>query len=147
MNRMLLLTFCLCGTLQAEVDPALVTLNSRQAKLDKALSKVSPALVAVQDGYGAGSGVVVSADGVVLTASHVVDSRRGRRGRTSSRLKVRFPDGDVYSAELLGMNRSVDAAMLKITEQSRNGKSFPHVFPSGRHHVGTHRRRHDGFPR
>ena len=127
MNRMLLLTLCLCGTLQADVDPDLVTLNSRQAKLDKALNKVSPALVAVQDGFGAGSGVVVSADGVVLTASHVVDSRRGRRGHTSSRLKVRFPDGDVYSAELLGMNRSVDAAMLKITERPHDGKSFPHV--------------------
>jgi S1-C subfamily serine protease len=127
MTRMLLLTLCLCGTLQAEVDPDLVTLNVRQAKLDKALNKVSPALVAVQDGYGAGSGVVVSADGVVLTASHVVEGRRSRRGHTSSRLSVRFPNGDTYRAELLGMNRSVDAAMLKITEQPRNGKSFPHV--------------------
>ncbi|MDG1895852.1 MAG: trypsin-like peptidase domain-containing protein [Fuerstiella sp.] len=121
MNRMLLLTLCLCGTLQAEQDPDLVRLTARQAKLDKALDKVSPALVAVEDGNGAGSGVVVSADGVVLTASHVVSSRR------SSRLRVIFPNGDTYRAELLGMNRSVDAAMLKITDRPRNGKPFPHV--------------------
>ncbi|MEO1978899.1 MAG: trypsin-like peptidase domain-containing protein [Fuerstiella sp.] len=124
MNRMLLLTLCFCGITQAEVSADLVTLKTRQSQLDKALNKVSPALVAVKDDFGAGSGVVVSADGVVLTASHVVDSRRRR---SPNRLQVVFPDGAVYRAEVLGMNRSVDAAMLKITDRPRNGKSFPHV--------------------
>ena len=124
MNRMLLVTLCFCGIIQSEADADLVTLKTRQSQLDNALTKVLPALVAVQDGNGAGSGVVVSADGVVLTASHVVDSRRPR---PSDRLHVVFPDGSRYRAEILGMNRSVDAAMLKITERPRNGTSFPHV--------------------
>ncbi|MCP4785403.1 MAG: PDZ domain-containing protein [Fuerstiella sp.] len=124
MKRMLLLTLCFCGITQADADADLVTLKARQSQLDKALDKVSPALVAVEDGYGAGSGVVVSADGVVLTASHVVNSRR--RG-SSSRLRVRFPDGSDYRAEIMGMNRSVDAAMLRIIDRPRNGESFPHV--------------------
>lgn len=72
---------------------------------------------------GAGSGVVVSADGIVLTASHVVEPR----GRNAPRLQVVFPDGSTYRADLIGMNRSADAAMLKIRDKPRNGSVFPHA--------------------
>ena len=109
------------GTTEVVADVA--TLKDRQETLNAALKKVQPALVSVQDGFGAGSGVVVSGDGIVLTASHVVDTRRRQRPR----LKVVFPDGSEYRAELLGMNKSVDAAMLKISERYRKGKSFPFV--------------------
>lgn len=98
-------------------------LEARQIQLNRSLEKVQPALVAVQDGFGAGSGVVVSKDGIVLTASHVVETRR----RNNPRLSVTFPDGSRYNARLLGMNRSVDAAMLKITESPRQGTAFPYV--------------------
>ncbi len=98
-------------------------LVARQKFLNAALKKVSPALVSVQDGNGAGSGVVVSEDGIVLTASHVVETSRPGR----SRLTVVFPDGNTYRADLLGMNRSADAAMLKIRDPNRSGGSFPHV--------------------
>lgn len=99
------------------------TLQLRQAGLNAALEQVTPSLVSVQDGFGAGSGVVVSGDGIILTASHVVDSRR----RRPTRLNVRFPDGSEYRATLLGMNRTADAAMLKISEPYRKGSEFPHV--------------------
>ena len=100
-----------------------VPLQKRQQLVDNALKKVTPSLVSVHDGFGAGSGVVVSADGIVLTASHVVDSRRRHR----LPLSVMFPDGAKYRAKLLGMNRFADAAMLKITEPYRKGTRFPHV--------------------
>lgn len=99
------------------------TLELRQAGLNAALERVTPSLVSVQDGYGAGSGVVVSGDGIILTASHVVESRR----RRPTRLNVKFPDGSEYRATLLGMNRTADAAMLKISEPYRKGREFPHV--------------------
>lgn len=117
-----LISICLslsAGFVRADLE----TLQARQEKLNQSLAKVRPALVAVQDGFGAGSGVVVSSEGIVLTASHVVESRR----RDNPRLSVIFPDGSRYRARLLGMNRSVDAAMLKITESPRQGDSFPHV--------------------
>lgn len=108
-------------------------LTERQQKLDSALERVTPALVSVQDGFGAGSGVVVSPDGIVLTASHVVDERaiqprfvRGRRIAPRA-ITIVFPDGARFSAKVLGMNRFADAAMLKITESWRKGSEFPHV--------------------
>lgn len=114
------------GSTSAVAD--METLTFRQAALNSALESVTPALVSVQDGFGAGSGVVVSADGIVLTASHVVKqpqrfSRRTRRPR----LKVVFPDGQEYSAKILGMNETADAAMLKIEGNYRKGTDFPFV--------------------
>lgn len=121
--KRVLLACCVLGVFSESAQSDLVTLTARQQKLDAALKKVNPALVSVQDGFGAGSGVVVSAEGIVLTASHVVDSRV----RRPTRLRVVFPDGSRYRATLLGMNRSADAAMLKITEPYRKGKDFPFV--------------------
>ncbi|MEZ6132448.1 MAG: trypsin-like peptidase domain-containing protein [Planctomycetaceae bacterium] len=126
MKRASLSSLCLLlvSVLTCELSLAdQATLISRQQQLDAALKKVSPALVCVQDGLGAGSGVVVSADGIVLTASHVVETR----GRQPLRLHVLFPDGKEYRADLLGMNRAADAAMLKIREAPPNGREFPHV--------------------
>lgn len=129
MKRTLLLSLWVIGLafsaepFCADVRGDLATLNKRQEQLNISLKQVSPALVAVQDGFGAGSGVIVSADGIVLTASHVVDSRR----RRSPRLSVVFSDGSTYRCKLLGMNRSADAAMLKITEPYRQGPNFPFV--------------------
>ena len=99
-------------------------ISERQDRLFAALEDVRPALVSVIDGGGAGSGVVVSGDGLVLTASHVVDSpRRSRRFP----LQVRFSDGTRYRAEVLGMDRSVDSALLRITESPQDGDEFPYV--------------------
>ena len=123
MTRFLLMAGCFAGWFCEVAFADFAALQARQQQLEASLQKVTPALVSVQDGYGAGSGVVVSADGMVLTASHVVETRF----RGSERLVVQFPDGSKYRAELLGMNRSADAAMLKITEPYRNGSKFPYV--------------------
>lgn len=121
MKNAVLPLFCVLAVLTTSATADVATLRTRQQKLEKTLKEVTPALVAVTDRFGAGSGVVVSGDGIVLTASHVVDSRNPER----QRLRVVFPDGSEYNAKLLGMNKSVDAAMLKITESPRKGKTFP----------------------
>lgn len=96
----------------------------RQEQLDAALEKVRDAVVGVSDGLGVGSGVIVSSDGLVLTASHVVESARRRR-RFSRDITVILADGSSYRAEVLGRNRDADAAMLRITESRPDGKPFP----------------------
>ncbi len=67
-------------------------------------------------GGGAGSGVIVSEDGLVLTAAHVVAS-------LSDDVIVIFPDGKRVKAEKLGGDYDRDAAMVRITEEG----SYPFV--------------------
>ncbi|MFO0976558.1 MAG: trypsin-like peptidase domain-containing protein [Planctomycetaceae bacterium] len=105
-------------------------LKERQTQLMKAVEKVRGAVVGVSDGMGFGSGVVVTGDGIVLTASHVVDQQRrfGNRRRGNDRpITITFPDGSEYRAVLLGKNADADAAVIRITESWRNGPEFPHA--------------------
>jgi serine protease Do len=81
---------------------------------------------------GVGSGIVVSGDGIVLTASHVVESgrgmRRNRRGNATDRaVTITFPNGKQYPASILGKNGDADAAVLKMTELPDDGSQFPHA--------------------
>jgi serine protease Do len=55
---------------------------------------------------GEGSGFVISADGYVLTNAHVVDDAR--------EVTVRMTDRREYRAEVVGMDRRTDVAVLKI---------------------------------
>jgi len=64
----------------------------------------------------AGSGVVVSDDGLILTAGHVL-------GKGKVELDIFFPDGHRVKAKSLGANFSCDAGMAKITEPGK----WPHV--------------------
>ena len=111
----------LCINLSAHADQA--ALEDRQEQLQHILDQVRPAVVSVTDGVGFGTGVVVTEDGIVLTASHVVESHRGPRRR----FEVIFPDGESARCELLGRNRYCDAAVLKIIDKPTDGDIFPHV--------------------
>ncbi|MCL2708077.1 MAG: trypsin-like peptidase domain-containing protein [Defluviitaleaceae bacterium] len=55
---------------------------------------------------GAGSGVIISADGYIVTNNHVVgDSRK---------ITVRLKNGEDYEAELIGRDGKTDLAVVKI---------------------------------
>ncbi|MEM8866650.1 MAG: Do family serine endopeptidase [Verrucomicrobiota bacterium] len=60
---------------------------------------------------GAGSGVIVSKDGYVLTNHHVIVDERG--GMVDE-IRVRLGDGAEYVAELIGSDQKTDVAVLKI---------------------------------
>ena len=55
---------------------------------------------------GSGSGVVISADGRIVTCSHLIDRAR--------KITVRMNDGTEYAATLLGQDRANDLAVVKI---------------------------------
>ena len=61
---------------------------------------------------GAGSGVVVAPDGLILTNSHVA----GAAGGSASRIGVTTPDGQQLRARLVGDDPDTDLALLRIVE-------------------------------
>jgi serine protease Do len=80
-----------------------------QAQLQRVIKQTLPATVGVEVHGAAGSGVIVSKDGLVLTAAHVI-------GKSGRRAWVDLPDGRRLEAHTLGANHDVDAGMMKIDE-------------------------------
>ena len=91
-------------------------LLARQKKVQRVVSKVMPAVVGIARGNGAGSGVIVSKDGYVLTAAHVI-------GQPDQQITIIMNDGRRVKAKSLGMNRGRDAGLVKIVEEG----TWPHV--------------------
>ena len=102
-------------------------LLSIQAKLQDTLKKAKQAVVAVQSGGGAGSGVIVSKDGLVLTAGHV----SGRPGRS---VKIVLPDGRRVNAVTMGGSEISDSGMCKI--QDEGDWPFAPMAKKGKSQVG-----------
>ena len=74
--------------------------------MSSAIATARRALVEIRNGHGgAGAGIIVHADGLILTNAHVI----GRRG-----LKVSLPDGRTLPAQLIAYDREHDLAALKV---------------------------------
>ena len=78
-----------------------------QKQVQRAAKQAMPATVGVIVGQAAGSGVLVSADGLVLTAGHVT-------GKADRRATILLPDGRKFIAKTLGANHGIDAGMLQL---------------------------------
>jgi S1-C subfamily serine protease len=76
-------------------------------ELEELVARTAPSVVAVEQGRGQGTGVVIAGDGYVLTNSHVA------RGDPCG-LRVRLPTGDELSAELVGDDPESDLAVLRV---------------------------------
>lgn len=83
------------------------------------VAKVSPAVVEIytdtvtyssyygqQITSGAGSGVVISEDGYIITCAHVIDG--------ADKITVRLKDGAEYEASVVGSDSQTDIAVIKI---------------------------------
>lgn len=87
-------------------------------KLDRQIVDMSkraqPATVCLvsKDGRGSGSGIVVSEEGLILTAAHVTSSM-------PNGVIVIFPDGTRKSGEILGADYDRDASMVQITDEGK----------------------------
>src|SRR4029077_18878097 len=83
-----------------------------------AVAKVQPAVVAVfaRGGQGGGSGVLISDDGYALTNFHVVAGN-------GSVMQCGLPDGILYDAVLVGLDKVGDVALIKLLPKP--GQDFP----------------------
>ncbi|MDP9862213.1 MULTISPECIES: S1C family serine protease [Streptosporangium] len=75
---------------------------------------VQPAVVSIQvktaNGGGEGSGVVLSADGLILTNNHVVEA--GGLGQ-GAQVSVKFSDGKSATAKVVGTDPATDLAVIR----------------------------------
>jgi serine protease Do len=55
----------------------------------------------------AGSGFIISKDGLIVTNNHVIDA--------SKKITVKLPDGRSFTAKLIGTDPATDIALIKIT--------------------------------
>jgi serine protease Do len=81
-----------------------------QNRLQELLPNAKKGLVAIEANDGAGSGVIISSQGLILTAAHVI-------GKTGKKMKVRFANGKRAAAISLGGSELSDAGMLKIIDE------------------------------
>jgi serine protease Do len=80
------------------------------------LERVRKATVSISLGKGFGSGVIVSSDGLILTAAHVTSA-------VDKELTVILNDGTKLKAVSMGLVSNTDAAMMRITEEGE----YPYV--------------------
>ncbi len=98
------------------VPTSVADLRAMQQLIETLTPKISPAVVAVEVGYSSASGVVISADGLVLTAGHVCEW-------PNRDVKFEFPDGKTARGKTLGLNEDADTGLMKITGSG----PWPHV--------------------
>ena len=85
-------------------DARLQEMVELQMSLRQVIKVATPAVVAIES---SGSGVVVSAEGIVLTASHVA--------KEADRIvEVKFSDGRIVSGVTLGANFITDTAAIRL---------------------------------
>lgn len=68
--------------------------------------RVSPAVVGIRVQGGAGSGVIIRRDGVILTNAHVVENSRS--------VIVQLANGTEVQGQVLGQDPTVDIAVVRI---------------------------------
>src|SRR6185295_18096334 len=88
---------------------SLADLKSIEQHVKALVAQVSPAVVAVEVGDGSGSGVVISADGVILSAGHVC-------GAPNHDVNIKFPDGKTVHGKTLGVDEESDTGLIKINK-------------------------------
>lgn len=85
-------------------------LDALQKALSDSLPRARAATVCIEIKDGSGSGVIVSPDGLVLTAAHVATA-------VKKNVTVVLEDGTKLKAKTLGLVANTDAAMIQITEK------------------------------
>ena len=104
----------------AEADPVSTSQVSQtdapavEGSVESVAQKVLPSVVKIDvttpQGSGSGSGIILTADGTILTNNHVVEG--AEEGGT---LTVSFDDGTSAEAEILGTDPLTDTAVIKAS--------------------------------
>ena len=83
-------------------------LDAYSRAITRAVDEVGPSVVRIDVRGGAGSGVIISPDGLALTNSHVVNGAR--------QVEMTTLDGRRLSARVLGDDPDTDLALLRVEE-------------------------------
>jgi len=108
--------------------------NTANINLQSVANKVQPGVVDInstlkyQDGAAAGTGMVLSSDGVVLTNNHVVEGSTHLTATT-------VVGGKKYQATVIGVDPSDDVALIKL--QGASGLKTVQVGDSSKVTLGT----------
>jgi serine protease Do len=94
------------------VPESVEDLKAIQAHVKIVIDKVMPAVVNLRVGNSQGSGVIVTEEGLILTAGHVSNT-------PDQNCAVVFPDGKEVKGKTLGWNRGIDSGMVKITTEGK----------------------------
>jgi serine protease Do len=89
------------STLYKEVNSSVVVINTISVEREGSGGNIQ--LVTTE---AMGSGVLIAKEGLIWTASHVVQS--------AEVVEVEFLDGDIYEADVLSSNPQADVALIKI---------------------------------
>ncbi len=95
------------GDLHTMLEPALIEIGT------SAIESVP----LISTGRGAGSGVVWSDDGLIVTNNHVA---------LSPTVRASFASGDSYGARVIARNPALDLALLKATTESIHSSLVEH---------------------
>ena len=95
---------------------SIADLKSIEQRVKDLVRRVTPAVVDVEVGSGSGSGVIISADGLVLTAGHVC-------GEPAREVRLTFADGKKARGKTLGISRDSDSGLIRITDRG----AWPHA--------------------
>ncbi|MEZ6087489.1 MAG: trypsin-like peptidase domain-containing protein [Pirellulaceae bacterium] len=99
----------LAGVLRGEAPKSLAELRALEQQQRSVSQRVAKCTVNVQIGYAQGSGVIITDDGYILTAAHVAM-------RPGQQAILTLEDGRQVKGTTLGMNRFVDAGLIKIDD-------------------------------
>ncbi len=145
MKKFILQLVCLAvwGGGQLHAEPAIQTRIVSSAEESEAQTiRVAPHCVAstvglvstAQDGnrfsVTSGSGVIVSSDGLILTAGHVIQ-------KPGNKLTVRLVDGRVLAGVAIGLDHAADTGLARITDPApAGGWAFCPMAPDDSARVG-----------
>ncbi|MBR3676751.1 MAG: trypsin-like peptidase domain-containing protein [Alphaproteobacteria bacterium] len=94
--------FCSCGLAFAA--------DAQVLSLEDVIDEVNPSVVSItsedEETQSLGAGIIVSADGYVVTNAHVAEG--------GQKITVTTYDDEAYEAELIGMDAKTDIALLKV---------------------------------
>ncbi len=80
-----------------------------RSSLAQIAEQVQPSVVSIAAGSGSGSGVVLTADGYILSNNHVVAAAQG------DTVRVAFADGKTATARIIGTDPRTDLAVVKAS--------------------------------
>jgi serine protease Do len=97
--------------LEGKPPKSIAELKAIQDHVKLLIPQVMPAVVAVTIDQAQGTGVIINDKGYIMTAAHVA-------GTPNKSAEVILPDGRRVKGRTLGLFRTVDAGLMKITESS-----------------------------